>query len=90
MIQPCINRQLPLSHGILQKNAGGLSQNLTEDHARDDGIAGKMALQKEFASPDRIMADGSPFPVFHIVKEHHMIPVRQYCHDLFSVHILTS
>jgi hypothetical protein len=49
-----------------------------------------MALQKEFAAPDRIMADGSPFPVFHIVKEHHMIPVRQYCHDLFSVHILTS
>ena len=90
IVKPCVNGQFILLHRILHQYAGGLSQDLTEDHARNDGMIGKMSLEEEFVTADGIMSDGSSLPVLHIVKEQHMIPVRQYRHDFFSVHILIS
>jgi hypothetical protein len=46
-----------------------------------------MSLQEELVTADSIMPDCRALPVLYIVKEQHMIPVRQYSHDFFSVHI---
>ena len=90
IVKPCVDGKFTLLHRILHQYTGGLSQDLTEDHARNDGKIGKMSLEEEFVTADGIMSDGSSFPVFHIIQEQHGFSVRKYRHDLFSVHILIS
>ena len=90
IVKPCVNGQFILLHRIFHQYAGGLSQDLTEDHARNDGIAGKMSPQEELVPANSILSDGSAFSVFHYVKEQHVIPVRQYRHDFFSVQLFAS
>ena len=63
IVQPGVDRQFSLAQNILQKYAGGLRQDLTEDHARNDGILGKMSLQEELVTANSILSDGSAFPV---------------------------
>ena len=90
IVEPGVDRQLSLAQSILQQYTGGLRQDLTEDHARNDGIVGKMSLQEEFVTANSILSDGSAFPVFHFVKEQHVVSVRQYRHDFFSVQLFAS
>ena len=61
IVQPGVDRQFSLAQNILQKYAGGLRQDLTEDHARNDGILGKMSLQEELVTANSILSDGSAF-----------------------------
>jgi hypothetical protein len=49
-----------------------------------------MSLQEELVTANSILSDGSAFLVFHFVKEQHVVSVRQYCHDFFSVQLFTS
>jgi len=74
---------------ILHQHAGGLSQDLAEDDARNDGIIGKMTLQEKLVTADGVVPDSDAVLMSRIVKQQHVVSVRQYAHQFFSVHILT-
>ena len=69
-----------------QQHAGGLGEDLAEDHPGHDGSIGKMSLKEEFIALYGIVGNGLFFPFFRVVQKEHRLPVGKDLFDFFSVH----
>ena len=74
---------------LLEQGKATLCHDFTENHARHNGIARKMALTVKRVLRDCILSVAYALIVkSHLVNKEHGLPVRKVIHDFLAVHLV--